>query len=343
MLLLAGAVLTQRTAAQQNLTFALFDRYLESLRVQAGIPGLSAAIVVDRSIAWEKGFGLQDVDRVIVPTPSTPYLVGDLTQIFGATLVLDCVEDSDVSLSDRLRRWTDKIPEPQTTVREVLSHTGPGGFRYDPARFAALTDMIGYCRQQAYPRILADRVLDRLAMFSSVPGHDLEDSGAATRGLFDQSHLDRYSSIVAQLAVPYRVDRNGRPTRSDYPARGLNAATGLISTVRDLALFDAALDDAVIVGSDLRAASWTNSLTTGGSLTPMGLGWFVQSYNGQRVIWHFGLIRDAFSSLMIKVPGRNVSLILLANSDGLSAPFPLANGDVTVSVFAQLFLRTFVP
>jgi hypothetical protein len=30
-------------------------------------------------------------------------------------------------------------------------------------------------------------------------------------------------------------------------------------------------------------------------------------------------------------------LILLANSDGLTAPFPLENGDITVSPFANIF------
>ncbi len=38
-----------------------------------------------------------------------------------------------------------------------------------------------------------------------------------------------------------------------------------------------------------------------------------------------------------------VTLILLANSDGLSAAYGLSNGDVTTSLFAKLFLRLFVP
>ena len=38
-------------------------------------------------------------------------------------------------------------------------------------------------------------------------------------------------------------------------------------------------------------------------------------------------------------PSRNVTFILLANSDGLSAPFNLPAGDVTKSVFASLFLK----
>jgi hypothetical protein len=39
------------------------------------------------------------------------------------------------------------------------------------------------------------------------------------------------------------------------------------------------------------------------------------------------------------LPNRELTLILLANSDGLSAPFALENGDVTTSLFAQTFLR----
>jgi hypothetical protein len=56
-------------------------------------------------------------------------------------------------------------------------------------------------------------------------------------------------------------------------------------------------------------------------------------------VWHFGQIPNAYSSLLIKVPERNITLILLANSDRLSAPFQLGRGDVTRSLFAALFLR----
>ena len=42
---------------------------------------------------------------------------------------------------------------------------------------------------------------------------------------------------------------------------------------------------------------------------------------------------------MVKVPDLDVTLIMLANSDGLAEPFQLANGDVSRSIFAELFLR----
>ena len=89
----------------------------------------------------------------------------------------------------------------------------------------------------------------------------------------------------------------------------------------------------------LRNLAWTNATTSDFSAVPMGLGWFVQDYRGERIVWHFGLIPDAYSSLVLKIPSRRLTLILLANSDGLSAPFQLHLGDVTRSVFAAVVLR----
>src|SRR3954447_20319087 len=41
--------------------FPNLEIYLESLRVQAGIPGMSAAVVQDGEIVWERGVGFQNV------------------------------------------------------------------------------------------------------------------------------------------------------------------------------------------------------------------------------------------------------------------------------------------
>ena len=71
----------------------------------------------------------------------------------------------------------------------------------------------------------------------------------------------------------------------------------------------------------------------------MGLGWFVQSYKSERLVWHFGYVQNGYSSLILKIPDRGITFILLANGDGLSAPFQLQSGDVTRSLFASLFLR----
>ncbi len=51
--------------AQGDFLLQRFEDYLQSLASQAGIPGLSAIIVDDRRVIWERGFGYQDVDRRI--------------------------------------------------------------------------------------------------------------------------------------------------------------------------------------------------------------------------------------------------------------------------------------
>ena len=346
MLLAVCVTLPQGTSAQ-SVTFSLFERYLESLRQQAGIPGLSAAIVQNRSVVWEHGFGLQDVESSVAATPSTPYVVGGITEALSSTLLLQCVERGVLNLDEPIRRWTAAIPEPGATVRHVLAHASSGSpgaaFRHDPSRYAALSPVVDDCLDQPYRKALAQGIIERFSMGDSVPGHDVVDASNADRSLFDQGSLDRYAAAVRRLATPYRVDRSsGRATRSDFPPRTLNAATGLISTVRDLARFDAVLDDHVLVRSETLALAWSNTVSSGGATLPFGLGWFVQPYNADRLVWHFGLLPDSYSSLLLKVPNRNLTLILLANSDGLSAGFSLGDGDVTSSLFARLFLRLFV-
>jgi CubicO group peptidase (beta-lactamase class C family) len=114
-----------------------------------------------------------------------------------------------------------------------------------------------------------------------------------------------------------------------------------VSTARDLARFDAAVDT-TLLREETRLAAWTNATGADQTTLPTGLGWFVQTYRNERIVWHFGVMPNAYSSLILKIPSRRLSVILLANSDGLSAPFQLQNGDATRSVFATLFLRLFL-
>ena len=45
---------------------------------------------------------------------------------------------------------------------------------------------------------------------------------------------------------------------------------------------------------------------------------------------------------MIMLPARGLTVILMANSDGLVKLYSPENGDVTLSPFARLFLNLFV-
>jgi CubicO group peptidase (beta-lactamase class C family) len=326
---------------------SLFERYLDALRQQAGIPGLSAAIVEDGRTVWERGLGLRDVENSLPALPDTPYPVADLTESFAWVLLAQCAERGTLSLDERMAMWTNRVPETAATVRHVLAHASAGApgaaFKFEPPRYAALTPVIEACGDRPYRKMLTAELLDRLGMADSVPGRDLANEAAVdARALFEPETLAGYAAVLARLAAPYKVDKSGKATRSELPMSGIDAATGMISTVRDLARLDAALDDGVLLDSESVQAAWKNSLSSSGAPLPTGLGWFVQTYNGERIVWQFGLTSNAYSSLVLKVPARRLTLILLANSDGLNATPSLAEGDVTASPFARLFLKFFL-
>src|SRR3954454_6192065 len=82
--LLVSLAVAPYASAQQDLTFSLFERYLDALRVQANIPGLSAAIVQNEHIVWDGGFGYSDVERSIHAEARTPYHISGLTEALSS-------------------------------------------------------------------------------------------------------------------------------------------------------------------------------------------------------------------------------------------------------------------
>jgi CubicO group peptidase (beta-lactamase class C family) len=324
--------------------FSVLEKYLESLRLQSGIPGMSGTIVRDQQVVWEKGFGFQNVETHLRATPDTPFLIGNVSASMAAVLLLQCVEQRHLDLDEPFRRYGLSQPEPDATLRGVLSHAAPDGpkeFVYSPQRFAQLSAVMEWCAPQPFRKSVAHRILSGLAMMDSVPGIDLKDPQITLpEGLFDPRDIERYHDVLARMAVPYKARSRGRAERTEVPLMPLTASDGIVSTVRDLARFDIALDSPpVLLLQETLDAAWTPAAGRSGGALPTGLGWFVQSYRGERVVWQFGYIPNAYSSLVLKLPDRHLTFILLANSDGLSAPFQLEQGDVTRSLFATLFLR----
>src|SRR5204863_7144605 len=93
--LLVSIVAASHPFAQQELTFSLFERYLDALRVQANIPGMSAAIVQDERLVWSTGLGFADVEHAVRPRNDTPYNISGLTEAVSSALLLEgCVENN---------------------------------------------------------------------------------------------------------------------------------------------------------------------------------------------------------------------------------------------------------
>ena len=340
---LALALGIANEASAQTLTLSLFERYLETLRVQAGIPGLSGAVIQGGVVVWERGLGLQDVGGRIPATPDTPYAIANMSQALSSTLLLrKCIDQSYMSTLQPVQQWFPAFAEPQTLIGHLLAHAAPGGgFKYDSGRFASLTPVIENCTNTRYGYLLAGDLFDLFGMLNSVPGASLATPTPEDVEALPPEQLARFADVLRRTAVPYRVS-GGKATRSDLPPAPINISTGIVTTVRDLARFDLALRADVLLAPQTRAAAWTN-VTVDGVTLPTGLGWFVQNVDGRPVVWSFGVVKDAWSSMILKLPNQDVTFILLANSDGLSAPFALENGDITTSLFAKLFLKLLAP
>lgn len=351
-----AVALLELPATANDLVLVRLDQYLDALRQQAGIKGLAAAIVQDGTVAWERGYGLSDVENTVATRPDTPFVVGGLTQMLSATLALRCAESGTLSLDEPMVTFSRAIPEPTASVRHVLAHTSNGQpgtvFAFDPGRFSALTPAIERCAGTGFREALYRGIFARLGMVDTVPARDLRGLGTAANddddeadGRIDGGTLAQWNAVLTRLAKPYKVDKNGRTTPGGpvpESESGANASTGVVSTVRDLAKFDTALDDGVLLRPESLAAIWSNQVLNDGRPTPAGLGWFVQAYNGERVVWQYSALPEGYSSLVLRLPSRQVSVILLANTDGLAADIPLFDGDIRVSPFARLFLQLFI-
>jgi CubicO group peptidase (beta-lactamase class C family) len=332
---------------------SLFEDYLEALRRQAGIPGLVAVIAGENDIVWERGFGRPDLDLPAPAAGDTPFHTDGLMQAVTATLVLQCADAGRLTLDDPVVPFDPLNPNDVPTIRQVLTHTSGSAdapvYFYQPERFEALRPAIETCTGRTFRDAVTD-LLQALAMNDSVPGPDAlflppppadpTDPDADARYA---AMIERYAVALDRIATPYAVDPRGVATRSQHPSATLTTWGGLISTARDLARFDLALRGGQLVAPETLAAAWQPLVAPNRQLLPHGPGWFVSIYNGHTVAWQFGASDGAYSSLIVSVPANRITLVLLANSDGLARPFPLSNGDLTVSPFGRVFLGLFVP
>ena len=146
--------------------------------------------------------------------------------------------------------------------------------------------------------------------------------------------LDR-AEFSRNLAKPYAVNGSNINTGS-YPIL-FGVAAGLISSANDVALYSMAIDRNAFLRPETQASAFTQMSPA----IPYGLGWFVQTIGGVKVVWHYGLWTSN-SSLIIKVPAKGLTFVALANSDTLTSTVNLGNGDLMVSPVAREFVNAFV-
>jgi CubicO group peptidase (beta-lactamase class C family) len=318
--------------------FVQFEEELEDLRQQHKIPGFSAAIVKERELLWAKGFGYADLENKVEAAPDTPYHLASVTKPFAAIIIMQLVEEGALDLEDPVAQYGVDLESPGVIrVKHLLSMTSEGNpgerYNYDGGRYALLSQVIEGASGKSFQELLFERILEPLDMTSTAP------NPAGCIGLEYSSACDR---VYGKIAKPYQLDPRYHIAEAYYWNQWLGAAGGLISTVVDLAKFDIAINQNVLVSPETKEKMFAPTVSTIGAELPYGLGWFTQNYRGTRLIWAYGYWSPSVSSLILKVPEENLTFIILANTDNLSRRYRLGDGDVLRSPMALAFYERFV-
>jgi len=329
---------------------ARFENQVDDLRTLLKIPGLSAVVIKNQEVLWAKGFGYADVENRIAATPDTVYHIASLTKTFAAELVMQLVEQGRLDLDEPASHYSSDFKDDSVKIKHLLSHTSgddrtpPGErYQYNADRFEYLTKVIEKKIGKPFREVVVETFLDPLGMSSSVPGHNVVEEADKWVGQLGKENLDRYAKNLSRLSQPYTLYGDGEVIHVSYPPKDFfGAAAGLLSTVLDMAKYDAAIDQHVFLKKATQEKAWTAFVSNSGQPLAHGLGWFVTDYHGIRLIWHYGDWGTGFSAIYLKVPEKNLSLIILGNSEAVSDHQFQVGDNITNNVFACVFLRLFV-
>ena len=310
-------------------SLADFRDDLDRLRVSGHIESIAAVIARDQSVVWTTSLGAAAV------TDTTVFHLASLTKPLASTVILQLVDEGKVSLDDPVSKYGIVLTSPAPVlVRHLMSHTSEGvpgtRYAYNGDRFSLLDSVIRRAAGKSFAAALRERILVPLGLTHTAP--------SPQSGAFAESGLDQ-AAYLANMAPGYTWT-NGGFVATAYQT-SFSTAAGLTASARDYAAFSMAMDRDALLKPATKALAWTPETSPSGEAFPYGLGWFATDYKGVRVIWHYGYW-TASSALVIKVPTRNLTFVLLANTDGLSAPYPLGAGTLEASPWARAFLETFV-
>jgi len=323
------------TAGEPAQNLLEFEEILEKLRNDLMIPAVSAAITKNREIVWAKGFGYANVEKEIRATANTSYHLASLTKTFASTVIMQLVEEGLLDLNETISEFGIEVEsEGIVRIKHLLTHTSEGlpgtAFKYNGSRFGLLDYVILNVTNKSFCELLVENIIEPL---------ELEHTSPNLKSL-DNCLLTWYESIqfAENLAQGYTSDGSREQAYPDY----FGTAAGLISSVIDMAKYSIAIDNNSFLSMETQSLIFNPTISNNGNILPYGLGWFVQQYYDDKIIWHYGWW-DANSSLVIKVPEQELAFIILANTDMLSRAFPaIGNGDISVSVVAQEFINAFV-
>lgn len=308
-----------------------FETRLDNLRKQSNIPGMVAGIVKDGQVLWIKNYGFADIQKKIPVTNSTIFHLASLTKTFASTVIIQLVKENKINLNAPVSNYGINLTEKDTVrVIHLLTHTSEGvpgtNYKYNGDRYSLLSKVIQSATGETFHKLASDRIMQLLGLQITAPSN------------MKLAAADGFDTVKLKQSVAQGYSSNGtQPV--EYPTN-FSTAAGLISNIDDMLKYAAAFEGSLLLTDDLKAKVFLPMMSNGGKTLPYGLGWFIQEKEGIKLNWHYGYW-IGMSSLIIRVPEKKLTFVLMANSDMLSAPYPLGNGDIWVSPYSKEFLKSF--
>jgi CubicO group peptidase (beta-lactamase class C family) len=336
LLLLTGFAACEKESIADPVSSASIEEFetrLDHLRLEAKIPGMAAGIVRNGQVEWTKSFGYENIAQQKLVTDTTIFHLASLTKTFASTVIVRLASENKINLNAPVSNYGINLPNQGGIVRVIhlLTHTsiGPPGslFLYSGDRFALLSIVIKSATGESFDKVAADQIMHPLDLPNTAP----RDMQLAAINGFDTIGLKQNTAQGYSSDGIHEVD---------YPLN-FSTAAGLISNIDDMLKYVSAFDGNLLLSDSLKEIVFSPMISTSGKTLPYGLGWFIQNKEHIKICWHYGYW-TGMSSLMIRVPEKNLSFVLLANSDMLSSPYPLSKGDIWVSPYAKEFLKSFV-
>lgn len=302
------------------------DDYIKAQMDDFKLPGLSLAVVRNGEIVKAEGYGLADRNRRIPAARDTVYKIGSVSKQFIATGIMLLVQDNRISLDHPIGKYLDGTPASWApiTIRHLLTHTSglvrespafspfrnrPDGelisalhavplrfkpgekWEYSNSGYIALAEIIRGVTQQPWTEYLNQTLFAPAGMTATLPTNT--------------------TASVPNRAIGYTGKDNQRKADEWLALRPSGA---FLSTVLELAKWDALLYTDKVLSDAARREMWTRVRLNDGSTDPYGLGWHVDSARRRLRVWHGGGL-PGFTSHFVRYVDDRLSVVVLANGD----------------------------
>jgi CubicO group peptidase (beta-lactamase class C family) len=319
---------------------ARLDAMLETQARDLPLPGVSAALLERGQVVWTGVQGWANTEARIPVTPDTPFNIASLTKPMTGVVLMQMVESGQLSLDTPMQRYDPNFTDPRITVGHVLSmrsESDPPGeaYSYNGNPFGMLNTVMTGAAGETLAQAFSTRIFEPLGLQQTSPG----SLAADTQGL-SAERVAHYESIMARLAVATNMYGGVEPVATFPVDPEPNAAANVVSTASDYARFADAVMRGRLLNQATLAAMWTPPVNSAGERLGYAYGWFVEDYQGHRVIYHYGYYPNAWSAVMMIVPERELVFVALANGNGLNAGNGI--GPIEGHVMACTVLREFV-